>query len=154
MSSEATKVAIGEANGIEDRLAKLRQEKAERDRVWQAKKDAAELQGLELEARFSAELGRMGVDFAMVDATDYEEGFIVVKLGEDLLFRKYVDAVASVEGMVDAADLYNFVAPNVVYPDQATYTQIVRRRGFLANRCADALSALHGVRQKKAVERF
>lgn len=138
-----------------ERLARLREEKAKRDRAWSDKQAEAEIRGLELEAKYSAELGRAGVDFAIVDATEHGEGFIVVKLGEDLLFRKYLDVVASTEsGLADPAELHNFVSPSLVYPDQATYASIVRRRGFLANRAADALAALHGIRQKKGGRGF
>lgn len=131
------------------KAARLRSEKTKRDEAYAVADEAAQLEGLELEARFTEELGRPGVAFAMVDATGQEEGFIVVKLGSDLAFRKYVDAVSNAEGSVDAAELYAFVGPCVVHPSQEQYAEIVRRKGFLANRAAEALASLHGTRKKK-----
>ncbi len=138
-----------------EKVARLRKEQ---DDVEQAEADAkvsAEIEGLEIEARFRAELGKKGVDFAIVDATAYGDGFIVVKLGSDLSFRKYVDAVhVASPGAPTAADVFSFVAPAVVHPSQDQFAAIVRKRGRLSGRAADALASLHGVANKVAEGKF
>ncbi len=139
----------------EEKLVRLR---GEQDASEQAEKDRqadAEIEGLELEARFRAELGKKGVDFAIVDATTYGDGFIVVKLGSDLAFRKYVDAVHTASpGAPDSADVFAFVAPAVVHPAPAEFAAMVRKRGRLSGRTADALASLHGVASKVAEGKF
>jgi hypothetical protein len=136
------------------KIARMRAEKLKRQETYAAADEAAQLEGLELEDRFTKELGRLGVAFAMVDATEQQEGFIVVKLGSDLAFRAYVDAVTVGEGSPAAADLYAFVGPCVVHPTLEEYAEIVRRKGFIANRAAEALASLHGTRKKKIDGKF
>ncbi len=138
----------------EAKRARLRAEKDERDQAAKDAKSAAELEGLELEARFAKELGKLGVDFAMVDASVYGEGFVVVKLGSDLNWRKYVDAVSKSEANPAAEDVFAFTAPAVVHPTAERYAEIVRKRGRLAGRAADALASLHGVAGKVTEGKF
>lgn len=136
------------------KIARMRADKLKRHESYAETDEAAQLEGLELEEKFTKELGRLGVAFAMVDATEQQEGFIVVKLGSDLSFRAYVDAVTVAEGSPPAADLYAFVGPCVVHPTLEQYADIVRRKGFIANRAADALASLHGTRKKKVEGKF
>lgn len=136
-----------------ERAAQLRQEQADREAADKDAEEEFQLQELELVARFAKSHGRQGVDWAMVSDARFRLA-VVVKLGSDLAFRKYIDAVNASEGGVDATELYNFVAPCVVHPSQEEYADIARTRGFIANRCAEALSALHGTRQKTQNAKF
>lgn len=142
------------SGNLEKRRAELLEAKAERLRARDVEAVELEVQGLELEAKYEETLGPIGIAFAMVDATAHGQGFIVLKLGEDLAFRKYLDAAATADGLPDAAEIASFVNPCVVYPDAETYAGIVRSRGFIANRCSEALGALHGIQQKKIAGKF
>ncbi len=136
-----------------ERAAELRKEQADRAQKESETTEDFELQELELDSRFSREIGKRGVDWAMV--SEARIGVIViVKLGSDLSFRKYIDAVNNADGGVDPTELFNFVSPSVVYPSQEEYAEIARTRGFIANRCADALGHLHGMREKKQAGKF
>lgn len=142
MSEDTTETTV-------QKIARLTAEKAKRAEAYAEADAEAKLAGLELEERFTKELGRAGVAFAMVDATEQEEGFIVVKPGTDLSFRAYIDAVTTAEGAPDAATIHAFVAPCVVHPSPEAFADLSRRKGFLGFRCAEALSSLHGTRKKR-----
>ncbi len=138
-----------------DKLARLRKEKSDREVAQTETREAAEVECLELESKFSSELGKLGVDFAMVFDPDLgSDGIIVVKLGADLAFRRFVDATVSAEGLAPAAAMYEFVAPAVVHPTQDKYAELVRKRGGLASRACDALASLHRVRGKRIEGKF
>lgn len=139
----------------EAKRARLRKEQDDAEQAEKDRLEDAEIEGLELEAKFRTELGKKGVDFAIVDASAYGEGFIVVKLGADLAFRKYVDAVHTASpGAPNSADVFAFVAPSVVHPSPDEFAAMVRKRGRLSGRAADALASLHGVAAKVAEGKF
>ncbi len=138
-----------------EKLSRLRKEKATREADQVATREAAEIECLELESKFSADGSKLGVDFAMVFDPDLgSDGIIVVKLGSDLAFRKFVDATVSADGLASATDMYDFTAPAVAHPTAEAYAAIVRARGGLANRACDALSSLHRIRSKKIEGKF
>ncbi len=104
-----------------------------------------ELVQLELEERFEKELnGRKGQAFMIVDASDLGEGFVVVKLGEDVLWTAFMKSKQT------AMDIDIFVTPCVVYPSVDDYRKLTKRRAFLADRCATALATLYGVKADEA----
>ncbi len=138
-----------------EKLARLRAEKATREAAQVEVREVAELAALELESKFSEGGKRLGVDFAMVYDPDLgADGIIVVKLGADLAFRRFVDATVASEGGASAADMYEFVAPAVIHPTVEAYATLVRARGGLANRACDALASLHRIRSKKIEGKF
>ncbi len=138
-----------------EKLSRLRSEKAMREAAQVETREAAEIECLELESKFSADGSKLGVDFAMVFDPDLgTDGIIVVKLGSDLAFRRFVDATVSASGLASAADMFEFVGPAVVHPTQERYAELVRSRGGLANRACDALSSLHRVSGKKIAGKF
>lgn len=140
---------------LEQKKADLLKAHAVRAASRKVERLAADVACLELEAKLAAEHGKEGVDFAIVFDPDLgDDGLIAVKLGSDLAFRKYIDAVSTAEGGVDAENLFHFTAAALVHPSVEQYTQIIRRRGFLANRTADALASLHRVRAKKIEGKF
>ncbi len=139
---------------VEAKIARKRADKAKREQAQANVRDIAELACLELEEKFS-ETGTLGVDFAIVFDPDLgADGIIVVKLGSDLAFRRFVDATVSAEGLASVTDMHEFVAPAVVHPTQEAYATLVRARGGLANRACDALSSLHRIRGKKIEGKF
>lgn len=138
-----------------EKIARLRADKAERDAAQAATREEAEIACLELEAKFAAEGGKLGVDFAIVFDPDLgPDGIIVVKLGADLAFRKFIDATVAAEGLASAAEQYDFTAPAVVHPTREAYATIVRARSGLGGRTADALCSLHRIRGKKIDGKF
>lgn len=126
---------------IAERLAAARALKAARDVALEGERQLAELQGLELEERFTKELlGRRGVAFMIVDASDLGEGHIVLKLGEDVLWNTFKASKMNV------VDTDSFVCSCVVFPSVDAYRAIVKRRAFIGDRCASALATLYGVK--------
>ncbi len=127
-----------------EKLAKARARQAEREAKAAAEAEAAELERFELVERFERELnGREGREFTIVDVSALGEGFVVVKLGEDVL-RKTFAASKMTEADIDA-----FVVPCVVHPSKEGYRKLVARRGWVADRCVLALSGLFGVKTKE-----
>ena len=126
---------------IVERLAAARVIKAARDVAIEGERQLAELQGLELEERFTKELGgRRGVAFMIVDASDLGEGHVVIKLGEDVLWNTFKASKMNV------VDTDSFVCSCVVHPTVDAYRSIVKRRAFIGDRCASALATLYGVK--------
>jgi hypothetical protein len=126
---------------VAERLSAKRADAAKREVARQAERDAAELAKLELEERFEKELnGRRGQAFEIVDVSDLGEGHIIVKLGEDVLFNAFKASKMNV------VDIDAFVTPCVVYPSIDQYRQTVKRRSFIADRCANALGTLYGLK--------
>jgi hypothetical protein len=124
------------------RLAELRNRKAAREQKIEAEKQAAELARLELEEKYEKELGPLGREFAIVDCSDQGDGFVVMKRGEDVLWNAFK---ASKMGVVDTEA---FVLPCVVSPSTDDYRKLVKRRPFVADRCAGELATLFGVKLK------
>lgn len=126
---------------VAERLAAARASKAKRDASLEQEKQLSELEGLELEERFTTELnGRKGRAFMVVDATDLGEGHIVLKLGEDVLWNTFKASKMNV------VDTDAFVCSCVVYPSVDAYRAVVKRRAFIGDRCASALATLYGVK--------
>lgn len=138
----------------QQKLARLRDEKRKREEQIAQADEAFELRELELDDEMSQKLGRRGADWALV--SDKPTGtLVVVKRGADLSFRKYVDAIhAADEKGIPSSDLYDFTAPCVVLPSSQEYAELVRKHGFIANRAAQAVASLHGVREKKLEGKF
>jgi hypothetical protein len=125
---------------VSDRLAELRAKKEAIDAAREIERKAREVEELELEVRFDGELGPRGSQFEIINTGEIGEGCIVVKLGEEVLFKRFQNSKLTAE---DAAA---FVRPCVVYPSQSKYDEITARRGFIATRCANALATLYGVK--------
>ena len=139
-----------EINGVTDaarraaRLAEVRAEKQRRAEAEEAERDEQEIQRFELVERFERETnGREGVDFAIVDVNDVREGFVVVKLGEAVLWKAFSNS------KMTEVDLDAFTLPCVAYPDKDEYRKMVAKRGAIGIRVATALSGLYGARGKE-----
>lgn len=147
---------MSEQETPQDKNARLRKEKAGRQKEADDRRIAGENLCLELEAKYEAEYGPINVAFAMVFEPLFGvDGIIVVKPGSDLNFRRYCDAVVSAaDADTDPIEVFNFVAPALVYPTAEKFAELNRTRGRLTNRAADALQQLHGVKQKKIEGKF
>jgi hypothetical protein len=118
------------------RLEELRANKATRDAKASEEADARELAILELEEKYTSELGKRGRYFEIVETP---EGPIVVKLGEGVLFKRLRDK----KGEPTSDDIQQFVAPCVVHPDKTTFSKMVEGRFGILTRCSDALLCLY-----------
>jgi len=111
-------------------------------REAQAAKDdeAHELLVLELEDRFSSELGKRGVAFEIANEDNAAgAGPIVVKPAEPVTFKAFqAKSGATLE------DTLAFVTPSVVYPSREIWTALAVQRQSLLYRAAAALMTLHG----------
>ena len=119
-----------------NRLEELRAAKAARDSQKKAEADARELACLELEEKFTKELGPRGTQFEIIDTP---EGPIVVRLGEAVLFKRMRDK----PGEANSEDLQNFVSPCVVHPDKAAFSAMIEKRFGVLMRCSAALITLY-----------
>lgn len=118
----------------------LRKRKEEREKLREKARKAREAEVLQLEDRFETDLGPRGSAFEIVDSGELGEGCIVVKLGEEVLWKRFSASKMNPE------DVEQFVKPLVVHPSREKYDEIVGRRGALAIRCAHALATLYGVK--------
>lgn len=130
------------------RLEELQKRQAEREKKRELEADEKELERAELVDKFETELGPIGREFQIVDATALGEGFIVVKLGTEVGWKKFQNS------KVTEVDVRNFVLPCVAHPEKEKYDEIVTRRPALANRCANALATLHGAKLNDEAGKF
>ncbi len=124
-------------------LAELKAKKAELDEARESAREARELEGLELEIRFTAELGPMGSQFEMVDSAELGEGFLVVKLGPEVLLKRFVNSKTNTP-----EEVAQFVRPCLVHPEPEKFDEIASRRPALVIRAAHALMTLYGLKKE------
>ena len=114
----------------------------QREEARAAKRAEAEVRRLELVEQFEAELGPEGEKFAVHDATGIGEGFFVVKLGEPILFQRYLDS------KMTPADRCDFVSQCIAYPEKDMYLAARGRRQGIDIELVNLLGALNGVKLK------
>ncbi len=126
-----------------DKLAELRARKAAKEAKLEEERNAAEVLRLELEERFEAETGGpIDRTFTIVDVSDLGEGFVVMRLGDDVIWNTFKASKMNV------VDTDAFVVPCVLYPSKDEYRKLAKRRAFVPERCAGALASLYGVKIK------
>ena len=126
-----------------ERLQVARAAQAKREARATEEAESAELEKFDLIERFEKELhGRLGRAFEVVDLTALGEGFVVVKLGDQVHWRTFESS------KMNAMDTDVFVVPCVVHPSIDEYRKVIVRRPFVATRCATALAGLYGVKSK------
>lgn len=118
---------------LEQRLAAARAAASKRDEEDKRRAQERELELLELEAKYSAE-GKRGENFQFVVVP---EGAIVVKMGDNLVFKRLQESKFEFE------DVYAFVLEQVVYPTQEEAKRIFGIRRGAVTRCSDELIAMH-----------
>lgn len=130
------------------RRAELIAKEEARQKDREAARQKAELELLEIVDKYETEIGPRGQRFQVIDATALGEGLIVLKLGEEVLWKRY-----TASKMTDA-DTFDFVFPCVVHPAKELFAEIVSRRGAIAGRCAKALGELYGLKFKEEEGKF
>lgn len=131
-----------EEKPLEERMAELRAKKDAIDAAREVARKVRAVEEMELEVRFDGELGSRGTMFELVDSGDLDEGFIVVKLGPEVLWKRFTSSKTTNE------DVHELVRPCVVHPSPAKYDEIVARRPALGVRAANALATLFGVKSE------
>lgn len=127
---------------IQAKIARLEVEKKAREDAAQQLVLERKVLFLELEAKFSEDGSKSGVDFEIV-STVY--GPIVLKRGPSMLFEKFFDS----EGTPSIAhQLEHYVTPQVVYPTREEFAEIVDKQMAVVARCSAALHKLHGMKTK------
>jgi hypothetical protein len=120
-------------------LGELLRRKADREAKLDEEAEARQLLELELEEQYSASLGPRGQAFEIVTSV---EGPVVVKIGDDLGFKKMRTAYDNGKSP-NVEQLFAYVAPCVVYPERAKFAEIIARRPGLLVACSDAEAILH-----------
>lgn len=141
VSPEEILAAPGDATtSLADRIARADARDAARAKLEADEKLDARLTRSEIAERFEKELsGREGREFAIVDVTEYGEGFVVVKLGSSAYFKAYM---ASNKSEMDA-DV--FMSPCVVHPAIDRVRAMVSKRLWIGTRITNALVVLNGI---------
>lgn len=130
-------------DSIKERLAAARAGMAERAKAKQDARELAEAERFDLLTRFEKETGgEEGIDFAIVDATRCNAGFVVVRLGDAVLFKAFQ------KSEMNEVDVDAFVLPCVVHPDKDEYRKIAAARPGVAQECAAKLAVLFGIKEK------
>jgi hypothetical protein len=117
---------------------------AKRDEETARKRAAQKKERLRLAFRFEKELGtREGVGFFVHDATDIDEGFFVVKLGDAIRWKEFIDAPKVTE-----AHRYDLLEPVVVHPAREVFQAAFARRHALGISLCNKLGELYGLKLK------
>jgi hypothetical protein len=127
---------MSEPTDLDSQLAKLEEEKAKREAKREEKAKLRKLEALQLEAKYSEELGEKGVKF---DIHSTDVGNFVLKLAEFISHKRF--NAKSGNGLAEE-DVFAFVVPSVVFPDRDTTTRLFREHVQIAWRCAALLQAM------------
>jgi hypothetical protein len=122
------------------RRERLLRARAEREEAARSEREAHELVVLELEDRFSSELGKRGSAFELVnEENSCGEGPIVVKAGDTVAHKAWMaKAGATIE------DQFAYAVPWVIYPERELASALFLRRPQLLSRVVIALNQLYG----------
>jgi hypothetical protein len=127
---------------LEERLERLRKERAIRDGQQEEIEKAREADVLELEGRLAEQYGVRGEEFDIVDGgKDGPIGLALIE-GIGVLYKGYRAKVRKDADKQE--DLVAFVRPCIVHPSKERFDEIVRKRGFILDRCGSTLLALCG----------
>jgi hypothetical protein len=114
----------------------------------EAARKASRIEGLKLEAKFEEERGAIGAEFQIVDASELGEGFIVLRRCEEVLWKRYMGSKQT------PGDQHDLVMPCVLHPSKERYLEIIARRAYIEDRCANAIGSLQGVRVRHEEGKF
>lgn len=133
---------------VRDRLAARRAEQEKRDAEARDARELAELELFDLRDRFERETGgKVNQAFVIVDATELGEGYVVIKLGPNVLWKTFQASKMNI------VDMDQFVVPCLLHPSAEKYRDIVHRRELIADTCTRALANLYGFKAKVTEEK-
>jgi hypothetical protein len=123
----------------------LLQARAERQKKLADEDEAHADLVLELDDKYSTELGPRGRAFEIVNEDNSGgEGPIVVKMAEATAHKQYMASPTP----TPLEDQFKYVRPSVLYPDGTVFADLGVRRPILVQRCCRALEHLAGLQAR------
>lgn len=130
----------------QERLDALRGEQKAWDAADRDRAELAELEQLEQEKRvrdlvaeLEPKLGKRSVHFEVIDTL---AGPVAVKLGEGIVYMKFLDALNS-DGGLHLADMQDFILPNLAAPSRDEYVKMCTTHAGLPLQVWPELSKLY-----------
>jgi len=134
----------------QSKLDELRKQRQKRDDAREAKRRENEIQELELEAKYEKELGPRGVAWNLIDLTNLDEGFVVVKAGDTKEHKQFTAAVGRAKDKPIPDEAFvAYVVPALVYPPREAFLAIASKRHEVWARAANAIGDLQGFVQRE-----
>jgi hypothetical protein len=125
---------------IEQELARLRRERAEREAPDKDARIRREIEKEKLIVRFERELnGKLGSEFVIVDTGHLSDPFIVMKKPILVQWEKYTQSKMS------PAERFDYIAPSIAYPKLDEYTLLRTNRAGLDTAVSNALMPMMGL---------
>jgi adenylate kinase len=148
---------MSETPDIETKLKAVREARAALGNVREVEQTPAQILAREEQALVDdkaiadavAKYGPLGRSVAIVET---DEGTIVVRAPNPILFRRFQDETRESGATVDA--LEKLVRPSLVHPASAKFDAILEVLPFALTRCGDAVCALAGVRKGRVEAKF
>jgi hypothetical protein len=136
VSEEPTKTPLELAREAAAKRAESRQVAAEK----------RELERLELEAKYEAELGPLGVAFTVVGTP---VGAIFLKLNDTVLHKALKVAVGKLgkDELLSDDTMLRYVKPSLLYPSLERFSAITQAHDEVLGRCVLAVQSLHDARE-------
>lgn len=132
---------MGKAKSLDDRLAELEAGHIARKEAAAQKTKLRKIEILELEEKYSTEIGERGVDFEIVN---FNETPVVVKLREAVLYKTYLSAKRDTHGSPILEAQEKLVRACLVFPDVAKFVELTDKRGSpVWGACATAIANLY-----------
>lgn len=125
-----------------EKLARLQQNRAKREKGRDEKRLEREVRKLELAEEFEAKLGAEGSEFFIYDSGHLDDPLFVVKRGLLIQYTKYEDSKQT------HADRFDFVSPSVVHPTLDEYKVARENRIGIEVELANRLAKLYGLNVK------
>lgn len=112
----------------------------------EAAREERKIEALELTQRFRKELGKPGVEFAIIEIAG--DSPVVLKRGEKGSYKNFQVALGR-ETPLTYEDHYAFVAPSVVYPEVFVFNELVKKIPGVLVRCVNAQTAMITGKEEK-----
>jgi hypothetical protein len=136
--------AVPAAPTMAERLAEARAAKADREAAAQLAAEARELLVLDLEARFSAELGPAGQAFEVLEFRQIDK-VVALKRAAAVVVKRFDAAATKKTGQGDA-DAMEYVLPSVLHPSREEFRSWSGDHQAIVWECAAALRRMEGLR--------
>ena len=129
-----------ENESLEERRARLLEQKAERDATRRARLAAREVERLELAERYELELGAEGSEFAIFDSGHVDDPLVVVKRPALVQWSKYEQSKQT------PIDRFDFVRPSIVHPAEAEWNALREKRPGVEIQASNLMAHMMGLK--------
>lgn len=126
---------------VDAKIARLEQARADRDAKREEAAKLRRIEELELEERFSTEVGPRGLKFEIISN---ELGNFAFKLPDFVAFKRFNAKGQS----ITEEDVLQLVLPNVLHPARETATAVFREHAGIAWEAAVVLQGLYKARKE------